>query len=182
MTDDYLILKMEVSVGLDVDRGEDSREDMGSNDNNEKWSPEELGILLGSSILKVFEGVPNCSMRPTDLARAMVVSRVIVSRMISSARKENHIETLTSIPGPESVRSILHAAAKVGAPQGDVQLAVLAIDSFEKAIRDQYGTRAAFNAALSVEHTTARNKFEQSSRYQMFKGMSQIEVSKRRFG
>ncbi len=113
-------------------------------------------------------------MRPTDISRKLVVSRVTVSRTISAIGKENPVEILTGIPGPESLRSIIQAAQKNGVENGDVKVALVAVECFEALIRDQFGTRAALNAALSVKHSGSRDQFEQSSRYKVFKGMSQI--------
>lgn len=137
-------------------------------------SPEQVGRALQDTILKVFQSVPDCTMRPTDISKKLGVSRTMVSRTISAIGKDNPIETLTSLPGPESLRSMMHAAKIAGVPSDDVQIALALIADFAAMIRDQYGTRAAFNAALSVSHVNTREKFEQSSRYQVFKGMTQI--------
>ncbi|MBO6513958.1 MAG: hypothetical protein JJ974_08345, partial [Phycisphaerales bacterium] len=59
-------------------------------------------------------------------------------------------------------------------PERYVDPAIQAIDQFDRLIREQYGTRGAMNAALSADHEDGRERFEQSSRYQAFKGMSQI--------
>lgn len=113
-------------------------------------------------------------MRPTDLSRTLQVSRVMLSRVLSSISKENSIEVLTTIPGPESLRAIMRAAQVSGATSESVQTALDVIQDFDQLIREQFGTRAALNAALSVGHADTRQRFEQSSRYQVFKGMSQI--------
>lgn len=135
---------------------------------------EDVGIRLRSTIGRVLHEVPGCSLRPTDIARELDVSRVMVSRVLSSIARANAEETLTSIPGPETLRSIVRAAEVSGVPASDAKLALTAIDDFDELIRDQYGTRAALNAALSSENSVAREKFELSSRYQVFKGMSQV--------
>ncbi len=113
-------------------------------------------------------------MRPTDISRRLDVSRVMVGRVLRAIEKSGSIETLTSIPGPETLRQIMRAAEVSGVSSGHVQLAIWAIDSFDHLIRDQFGTRAAMSAALSVEHADQRERFEQASRYQAFKGMSQV--------
>ncbi len=122
----------------------------------------------------VVTGIRDCSMRPTDIARTLDVSRVMVSRMLGSIKKPNPAETLTRIPGPETLRAIARASQGAGAPVEAVNAALEAIDRFDQLIREQYGTRAALNAALSGANADTLEKFEQSSRYQVFKGMSQI--------
>lgn len=102
------------------------------------------------------------------------VSRVMVGRVLSSIGKDDPVETLMSIPGPETLRLIVRAAETAGIPTQYVEPANHAIDQFDRLIREQYGTRGAMNAALSANHEDGRERFEQSSRYQAFKGMSQI--------
>ncbi len=97
-----------------------------------------------------------------------------MSRVLGAIGKENPIEVLTSIPGPETLRSIVRATKNCGVPDEQVRSALEVIDDFDHLIRDQFGTRAALNAALSVKNADTRQRFEQSSRYQVFKGMSQI--------
>jgi len=113
-------------------------------------------------------------MKPTALARRLDVSRVMLSRLLSAMNKENPIEGLTTIPGPETLRTIVRASSEAGVESDSIPAALHAIDEFARLIRDQFGTRAALNAALSVENDATRDRFEQSSRYHIFKGMSQV--------
>lgn len=136
--------------------------------------PESLGQQIQGTMDQVLNNINGCSMRPTDIARKLDVSRVMVSRLINAIRKPDPIETLTRIPGPETLRSIVRAALNHGADHENADQAMRLIDSFDLLIRDQYGTRTAMNAALSGANESTLEKFEQSSRYQVFKGMSQI--------
>tara|TARA_R110000744_G_scaffold169441_1_gene287311 strand:- start:4379 stop:5461 length:1083 start_codon:yes stop_codon:yes gene_type:complete len=113
-------------------------------------------------------------MRPTDIARLLGVSRVMVGRVLSNIAKEEYSETLIGIPGPETLRLILNAAAHAGVDRLEVESALDAVDSFDQLIRERFGTRGAMSAALSTGHTDERERFEHSSRYQAFKGMSSI--------
>ncbi|MCA9276639.1 MAG: hypothetical protein KDA29_11485 [Phycisphaerales bacterium] len=136
--------------------------------------PKEVGHQLKTSLDRVLRDIDDCSMRPTDIARTLDVSRVMVSRLLSAIRKPDPVETLARIPGPETLRSIVRAAAHSGVSDKVANEALTLIDAFDLLIRDKYGTRAALNAALSDTNDQTREKFEQSSRYQVFKGMSQI--------
>jgi len=136
--------------------------------------PEALGARLQLTLGAVLKHIDGCTQRPTDIARHLDVSRVMVSRLLNAIRKPNPIETLTRIPGPETLRSIVRAASKFGVSRAEIQDALISIDEFDSLIRDQYGTRTAMNAALSSANEQTLEKFEQSSRYQVFKGMSQI--------
>lgn len=136
--------------------------------------PESIGSDIQSSLLLILQGVEDCTMRPTDLSRKLDVSRVMISRLINAIKKPDPFETLTRIPGPETLRSIVRSASQCGVSKTDADKALQLIDSFDELIREQYGTRTAMNAALSNANEHTREKFEQSSRYQVFKGMSQI--------
>ncbi len=137
-------------------------------------SPHRVGVGLRTTMKPILKEIPACSMRPTDISRLLDVSRVMVGRVISSIGKEDPIETLMSIPGPETLRLIVRAAESSGVPVKYVEPANEAIDQFDLLIREQFGTRGAMNAALSADQEDGRERFEQSSRYQAFKGMSQI--------
>lgn len=137
-------------------------------------APERVGAALGRTIRAVFEAVPACSLRPTELARTLRASRVMISRISSAVAREDPIELLTSIPGPESLRSVVRACREAGVPRGVADDALDAIGRFDGLIRDRFGTRAALDAALSVQRDDALERFERSSRYQIYKGMSQI--------
>lgn len=142
--------------------------------NSQLDEPSSLGRQLQSALERVLSNIDGCSMRPTDIARKLDVSRVMVSRLINAIKKPDPIETLTRIPGPETLRSIIRAAGIAGVSKADAEIALRLVDSFDVLIRDQYGTRTAMNAALSGANEQTLEKFEQSSRYQVFKGMSQI--------
>jgi hypothetical protein len=136
--------------------------------------PKALGLDLKETIEDVMNDIEGCSMRPTDIARRLDVSRVMVSRLLNAIAKPDPVETLARIPGPETLRSIVRAAGHAGVESQRTDRALNLIEVFDQLIRKQYGTRAAMNAALSSQSEQAREQFEQSSRYQVYKGMSQI--------
>ena len=144
------------------------------NQNERIIDPLAVGEALRDSLSAVFEAIPNCSARPTDIARTLDASRVMISRTISAIRKESPTELLVSIPGPESLRTIMYAAKVAGTDPGVVQEALDTVADFQSLLKGTYGTRAAFNAAIGVNQDQAKAKFEQDSRYLVYKGMSQM--------
>lgn len=140
----------------------------------EQADPHVIGKALQKTLDRVLHAIEGCTMRPTDIARTLNISRVMVSRLLSAIRKPDPIETLTRIPGPETLRSIVRSSGDSGVPREDINEALSAIDAFDELIRVHFGTRSALNAALSNTNPNAQSKFEQASRYQIFKGMSQI--------
>lgn len=135
---------------------------------------EEVGESLRVKVGNVMSGIPGCSMRPMDISRQLGVSRVMVGRVLSALAKEDSVEILMGIPGPETLRLILNSSIEAGVSANDVQAALEAVETFDRLIRDQFGTRGAMNAALSSDNSDERERFDQASRYQAFKGMSKI--------
>ena len=136
--------------------------------------PEVIAEEMRRALKAVFDGLSVGGSSPTEVSRALDLSRVMVSRTMGALKKPEPSEMLTSIPGPETIRSIVRASRQGGVDEAQVVVALRAIDEFDALIRGRYGTRSAFNAALSGKNEQAREKFEQSSRYEVYKGMSQI--------
>jgi len=113
-------------------------------------------------------------MSPTSLSRKLNVSRVMVSRVVNAIQKDDPVEALVKVPGPESLRSMMRAAGRAGVDPAMVNTALDAVESFARLIHDHYGTRSALNAAIGVKSTESRQKIEQKGRYQVFKGISQL--------
>jgi hypothetical protein len=133
-----------------------------------------VGADLAESLRRLMAAVPGAPHRPTTLARRLGLSRVIVSRILNSLERPTPIEFLYDLPGPESLRAILRAAAEqdVDAPVADA--AGRAIDRFDRLIRDDFGTRAALEALLSTRYPRTRERFNASSRHEVFSGMSRL--------
>lgn len=136
--------------------------------------PEIIAEELRKALRAVFDGLSVGGSSPTEVSRALDLSRVMVSRTMGALKKSAPSELLTSIPGPETIRSIVRASQQGGVEPARISVALRAIDEFDELIRGRFGTRSALNAALSGRNEHAREKFEQSSRYEVFKGMSQI--------
>jgi hypothetical protein len=124
-----------------------------------------LGALVGS--------IPEAPDGPSAVARALGVGRVPVSRLMGAVRREPGTEILAMLPGPETLRHLVQAAGRHGSPQPLVDRAMAAVDRFDAMIRS-FGTRAAFDATMSVREPEALERFEQAGRYQVFRGMSQV--------
>ncbi len=134
---------------------------------------EQLAASLIGSFTALFETLPGSSESPTALARVLGVNRVPVSRLLSALRRDSGTEMLALLPGPETLRSIAQAAEQAGAPSELAWRVLDAIERFEAMIRT-FGTRAAFDAMMSVREPEALERFEQAGRYQAYKGMSQV--------
>lgn len=133
-----------------------------------------VGDRLRSSMRELVEAIPEGGTSPTELARRLGVNRVIVSRLLNAVAQEDMYEFLHRVPGPESLRVIASAAPDLGAPVEDAERAVAAVEEFAGLIRDEFGTRGALNAAMLSGRDDLQLRFEQTSRYHVFKGMRQV--------
>lgn len=134
---------------------------------------EQLAASLALTFGALIEALPGSAEGPTAVARVMGVNRVPVSRLLGAIRRDAGTEMLAMLPGPETLRSIAQAAERTSVEPGLIWAALESVDRFESMIRS-FGTRAAFDAAMSVREPEALERFEQAGRYQAFKGMSQV--------
>lgn len=135
---------------------------------------ETLGRDLTAAFQHVLAAIPGSPHRPTTLARQLGLSRVIVSRLLNAIAQEDPCDVLEQVPGPESLRTLLRAAAGLGIPAEGTREAAEVIDRFARLIRDDFGTRSAFNAAITPRRPRAKARFDHSSRYQVYMGMRQV--------
>lgn len=135
---------------------------------------ESVGSSLMEALAAVIESVSDKPVNVSALGRKLGLNRVTVSKLMSSLASETPDEMLATIPGPESLRSAVEAAAEHGTDESTIESAREAIDLFAGLIRDQYGTRAALNAALGTESQKLSEREAVNSRGEVFNGMRRI--------
>jgi hypothetical protein len=133
-----------------------------------------LGNDLSDAFRRLFEAIPGAPHRPTLLARQLGLSRVTVSKLLNAIARPNPYEVLEQVPGPESLRALTRAASGLGVAARHVDEANRVIDSFASLIRHDFGTRSAFNAAITPQRPESKRRFENANRYQVYMGMRQI--------
>ncbi|MFT7463547.1 MAG: hypothetical protein ACI9EF_001892, partial [Pseudohongiellaceae bacterium] len=133
------------------------------------------GQGLASSLDAVIAALPETPRRPNALARDLGVNRAVASKVLSAMGKHEPLEVLHVIPGPEPLRKLVRAAGRKGVPSELIATAESAITAFDKLIRDEAGTRAALDALISSSLPGARDRFELSSKYAVYKGLSQLK-------
>ena len=134
-----------------------------------------VGQHLGEGLRAVLEALPNRPTRPSMLARTLGLNRATASKLLSATGKGNSLELLHGIPGPEPLRGLLQSAASVGVAGDLVDEALEAVQAFDDLIRMDAGTRGALDAVISSALPGVREKLELSSKYSVFKGMSQLK-------
>lgn len=133
------------------------------------------GRALGDSLAEVVAGVEGVPRRPAELSRVLGLNRDIAGRVMKSIAARDGLEVLHVAPGPEPLRTFIRAAARRGAAPDAVAGAEIAIDHFDRIIRDDVGTRSALDAMIVASLPEARERFELASKQSVFKGMSQLK-------
>jgi len=134
----------------------------------------EVGTDLARTLRMVIEAVPGQPRRPNHLARELGLNRAISSRVLSATAKKDPLEVTHIIPGPEPLRSLLRAAAEKDVDPAIIARAEAAVARFDRLITAVAGTRSRLDAIISSSLPDAREKLELSSKYAVFKGMSQL--------
>lgn len=133
-----------------------------------------LGRELSVAFQRLFDAIPGAPHRPTALAHRTGLSRVTISRLLNAIARPAPNEVLEQVPGPESLRALARAASGLGVADPLIEEANRVIDSFAGLIRRDFGTRSAFNAAITPQHPELKTRFAHASRYQVYMGMRQI--------
>ena len=134
-----------------------------------------VGRDLAATLREVLEALPNPPGRPTDLARDLGLNRDISSRVLKAMAKQNPLEVVHVIPGPEPLRRFIRAAADQDVAERSIDAAQEAVQRFDGLIRDEAGTRSALNAIIASLLPRTQQRFELASRQSVFKGMSQLK-------
>lgn len=134
----------------------------------------DVGNDLAETLRLVIEAVPGRPRRPNHLARELGLNRAISSRVLSATARKDPLEVTHIIPGPEPLRSLLRAAADKDVDPALIARAEAAVARFERLITTEAGTRSRLDAIISSSLPGAREKLELSSKYAVFKGMSQL--------
>ena len=134
-----------------------------------------VGEHLAAGLRAVLQALPDRPTRPSMLARALDLNRATASKLLSATAKEDPLELLHGIPGPEPLRGLLESAATAGVNADLVAKALLAVEEFDHLIRIDAGTRGALDAVISSALPGVREKVELASKYSVFKGMGQLK-------
>ena len=135
---------------------------------------EQLGERLRASLRSVIAEIPGAPHKPTPLAAKLGMSRVTVSRILRAIEHESAFELIEALPGPESLRGVVNGAHQMSVAPDVLEDAGVSIDAFGWVIREQFGTRAALNAAIRPLTGTLRERVDHAGRSDVFRGMSQI--------
>ncbi len=133
------------------------------------------GDALLRQFSRVLAQVPGSDLGPQRLAGELGVDKVLASRLLKAVRAPDPIAVVHRVPGPEPLRRVLRASAKVGVNADDLAQAHAAVDGFEELIRSEIGDRSALEAILAAWVPEARRDFEVRRKQAAFRAMSQLK-------
>ncbi len=134
-----------------------------------------VGEDLRRALNALLDAIPNVDRRPTSLARALDINRVILSRLLNALKRPDPLEVLHYVPGPDSLRSIAESASALDhMPREVIEEATHSIEQFNALIRDRFGTRGALNSAISDESHVIQKRHEELARYEVYNGMRHV--------
>ncbi len=136
---------------------------------------ERVGTDLATSFRGLLDLIPGTPHRPNRLAKLFEVNRAVTSRLLTATSKENPLEVLHLIPGPEPLRKVTARLAELKFEGALLAVANSAIDAFDSLIAEEAGTRPALDALISPQLLGAAERLELTSRYAIFKGISQLK-------
>ncbi|MFT5291743.1 MAG: hypothetical protein ACI82F_003828 [Planctomycetota bacterium] len=134
-----------------------------------------LGYDLREAISAVLAAVPGSPHRPNQLASTLGCNRAVASRVLSATSKQDPMEVVHLIPGPEPLRRLVSSATACGVSRKLGEAAAKAIARFDMLIRNDAGTRPALDAIISSSLPGARGRFELSTKYSVYRGISQLK-------
>ena len=134
-----------------------------------------VGSALATSLGAVVDALPNPTSRPAPLVAALGVNRDIAGRTLATIRAADPLVALHGAPGPEPLRKFIRAAAQHDVPTGVLDAAEQAIARFESLIRNEAGDRRALDAIICDRTPALRDKYEQSARHGIFRGVSELK-------
>ena len=133
-----------------------------------------VGEELIAALRVLLKSIPGASASPTRLGARLGLSRVIASRMLGSLARDDALESMRRIPGPESLRVAATGAAAAGADVAAVARAIAAIEGFAVLIREEYGTRGLLHAALAELEPSLRAPVEAANRAQIHRSVRDL--------
>lgn len=134
-----------------------------------------VGGELGRTLADVLAALPGAPHRPNQLVAELGVNRAVASRVLNATSKRDPLELMHLVPGPEPLRRLVRSAQERGVSDALAGEAVRAIHEFDQLIREGAGTRSALDALISSSLPGARERFELSSKYSVYKGLSQLK-------
>lgn len=133
------------------------------------------GDDLLASLTRVLGRVSGTSAGPQRLAKELGVDKVLASRLLKALRSPDGMTAMHRAPGPDLIRRVLRASARLGVPAEEIAAAEVATSAFEELIRTWAGDRTGLETVLSAWVPEARRDFEIRRKQAAFRAISQLK-------
>ncbi len=134
-----------------------------------------VGTGLADALAALIAAVPEQPRGPVELGRALSIDKVLASRILKAARNRDPLAALHQAPGPEPLRRVLRSAARKRVPAEVVARAEVAVEAFERLIRQEAGDRSALHAMITAWLPEARREFELRRKQSAYRAMSELK-------
>ncbi|RKY20019.1 MAG: hypothetical protein DRQ55_09025 [Planctomycetota bacterium] len=134
-----------------------------------------VGGQLSDSLAAILAELPEGSMGPQRLAKALGLDKVLLSRLLKALRSADPIAVAYHAPGPDPLRRFLRAARKGGASAACVERGEAAVSAFDDLIRGYAGDRSSLAAMISAWLPEARAEFELRRKQAAHRAMSELK-------
>jgi transcriptional regulator with XRE-family HTH domain len=135
----------------------------------------QTGDALLRGLTRVIDQLPGAEAGPQKLAGQLGVDKVLASRLLKALRSTDPMAMVHRTPGPEPLRRVLAASAKLGVSPDLLAEAHAAVNQYEDLIRSDIGDRSALEAILSAWVPEARREFELRRKQAAYRAMSQLK-------
>ncbi len=135
----------------------------------------QTGDALLRGLTRVIDQLPGAEAGPQKLAGQLGVDKVLASRLLKALRSTDPMAMVHRTPGPEPLRRVLAASAKLGVAPDLLAEAHAAVNQYEDLIRSDIGDRSALEAILSAWVPEARREFELRRKQAAYRAMSQLK-------
>lgn len=133
------------------------------------------GEDLLSSLNRVVNHLSGPEAGPQRLAKELGLDKVLTSRLLKALRSPDGMTAMHRAPGPDLIRRVLKASARLGVPADQIAAAEAATDAFEEIIDLGTGDRTGLETILSAWVPEARRDFELRRKQAAFRALSQLK-------
>lgn len=134
-----------------------------------------LGSQLQRALLAVVRALPEDASAMQAVRNSAGMNKVFASRLLKALRQDDPLAVIYHLPGPEPLRRFLAGAEQAKVAEPKRKQAAAAVDSFERLLREETGSRGGLNALLAAWLPDEQSDFTQGRKQDVYRAWSQIK-------
>ncbi len=135
----------------------------------------QLGQDLQEGFREVLEALPTEARRTSRLSGLAGVNKVFASRLLTAMKQTDPLAVVDRMPGPEPLRNFLARLGEGQVPRRSLLAARQAVESFDRVISREAGSRSALQTMMSSWVGEAQGEFHSRRRQTAFKAVSELK-------